>query len=93
MTRRTRSTGFDVEYAKEIAEMLGVKLKIVPVGSPDRMPFVPPASVDFVMGGMTRNAERAKVIDFTVPVHTEGLSVLHDRGHKPSRAGRISTSR
>ena len=28
------------------------------------------------MGAMTRNPERAKVIDFTVPVHTEVFGVL-----------------
>ncbi|MEM7519207.1 MAG: amino acid ABC transporter, partial [Planctomycetota bacterium] len=28
------------------------------------------------MGAMTRNPTRAKVIDFTVPVHTEVFGVL-----------------
>jgi polar amino acid transport system substrate-binding protein len=32
--------------------------------------------IDFVMGAMTRTAERAKVIDFSVPVHTEQFGVL-----------------
>ena len=32
--------GFDVDYATEIAKMLGVKLEVVKVGSPDRIPFV-----------------------------------------------------
>ena len=30
--------GFDVDYAAEIAKLLGVKLEIVQVGSPDRIP-------------------------------------------------------
>ena len=30
--------GFDVDYATEIAKMLGVKLEVVQVGSPDRIP-------------------------------------------------------
>src|SRR5512137_954331 len=63
--------GFDVDIATEIAKMLGVKLEVVQVGSPDRIPFVASGKIDFVMGAMTRNPERAKVIDFTVPVHTE----------------------
>ena len=68
--------GFDVDYATEIAKLLGVKLEVVQVGSPDRIPFVVSGKIDFVMGAMTRNPERAKVIDFTVPVHTEVLGVL-----------------
>ncbi len=68
--------GFDVEVSRKIAEMLGVKLEIVPVGSPDRIPFVISNKIDAVMGAMTRTDERAKVIDFTVPIHTEVLGVL-----------------
>ena len=68
--------GFDVDFAGEIAKALGVKLEIVPVNSPDRIPFVTSGKVDAVLGGMTRNTERAKVIDFSVPVYTEALGVL-----------------
>jgi polar amino acid transport system substrate-binding protein len=49
---------------------------VVQTGSPDRIPFVVANKIDFVMGAMTRNPERAKVIDFTAPVHTEVLGVL-----------------
>ena len=68
--------GFDVDYATEIAKMLGVKLEVVQVGSPDRIPFVASGKIDFVMGAMTRNPDRAKVIDFTMPAHTEVFGVL-----------------
>jgi polar amino acid transport system substrate-binding protein len=68
--------GFDVEFADAVAKKLGVKLQVVQLGSPDRIPFVSADKIDFVMGAMTRTAERAKVIDFTVPVHTEILGVL-----------------
>lgn len=68
--------GFDVDFATEIARMLGVTLEVVQVGSPDRIPFVASGKIDFVMGAMTRNPERAKVIDFTVPAHTEVLGIL-----------------
>jgi polar amino acid transport system substrate-binding protein len=68
--------GFDVSIAKKIADSLGVKLEIVPVGSNDRVPFLMTDKIDAVMGGMTRNADRLKVIDFTDPVNTEVLGVL-----------------
>lgn len=72
--------GFDPDFGAAIAEMLGVKLEIVRLGSPDRIPFVAADKVDFVMCAMTRTPERAKTIDFTVPVHTEVLGVLTTQG-------------
>ena len=68
--------GFDVDFSEAIADMLGVKLEVVKVGSPDRIPFVASGKIDFVMGAMTRNPKRAQIIDFTVPVHTEVFGVL-----------------
>jgi polar amino acid transport system substrate-binding protein len=68
--------GFDKDFAEVVAKKLGVKLKIVKVGSPDRIPFVAADKIDFVMGAMTRTSDRAKIIDFTKPVHTEVLGVL-----------------
>jgi len=68
--------GFDVDIARKLGELLGVKVEIVQVGSPDRIPFVSSGKIDAVLGAMTITAERQKVIDFTVPLHTEVLGVL-----------------
>jgi len=72
--------GFEVDYSAEIAKLLGVKLDLVSVGSPDRIPFVTSGKVDMVMGALTRTPDRAKVVDFTLPVNTEALSVLTTEG-------------
>jgi len=76
INERNEVDGFDVEIAGLLAKKLGVKLVVERVGSPDRIPSVVADKIDFVMGAMTRTAERAKVIDFTVPVHTEQFGVL-----------------
>ncbi|WP_346308891.1 transporter substrate-binding domain-containing protein [Limnohabitans sp.] len=68
--------GFDVDVARKFGELLGVKTEIVQVGSPDRIPFVSSGKIDAVLGAMTITAERQKVIDFTIPLHTEILGVL-----------------
>jgi polar amino acid transport system substrate-binding protein len=73
---KNQITGFEPEVAAEIAKKLGVKLTLVQVGSPDRIPFVASGKIDFVMGAMSRTAERGKVIDFTVPVHSENYGIL-----------------
>lgn len=77
---RNEIDGFDVEFSREIAEMLGVDLEVVQVGSPDRIPFVASGKIDYVMGAMTRNPQRAQIIDYTLPVHTEVFGVLTVEG-------------
>jgi hypothetical protein len=56
--------------------MLGVEVELVKVSANDRIPFLASGKIDFVMAAMTRTPARAKVIDFTLPVHTEVLGVL-----------------
>ncbi len=72
--------GFEPDLAKALAEKLGVKLTLVPTGSPDRIPFVATDKVDLVMGAMSRTSERAKVIDFTVPIHSENYGIITTEG-------------
>jgi len=68
--------GFEPEIAAALAKKLGVKLTLVSVGSPDRIPFVASGKIDIVMGAMSRTSERAKVIDYTVPLHSENYGVV-----------------
>jgi polar amino acid transport system substrate-binding protein len=68
--------GFDVDIATKLAQMLGVDITIVQVASADRVPFLATGKADIVLGGLTRTPDRAKVIDFTVPLQTEAISAL-----------------
>ena len=61
--------GVDVDIARAMAAKMGLALEIVQVGSPDRIPFVNSGKIDMVMGAMTWTPERAKVIDYTIPVY------------------------
>jgi polar amino acid transport system substrate-binding protein len=68
--------GVDVDIARAMAAKMGLALEIVQVGSPDRIPFVNSGKIDMVMGAMTWTPERAKAIDYTIPVYTEVMGVL-----------------
>ena len=68
--------GFDVDLGKLIADKIGVKVEYVPVEWKARVPALISDQIDFSMAALTRNSKRAKVIDFTVPIHTENLAVL-----------------
>lgn len=72
--------GFEIDIAQKLAEMLGVKISFVTVDPNSRIPFVTTNKIDYVMGGMTRTPDRAKLIDFTVPINTEGFAVLTTEG-------------
>jgi len=73
---RNAVVGFEPDVAAAIAAKLGVRLSLMQVGSPDRIPFVAAGRIDFVMGAMSRTADRAKVIDFTVPIHSENYGIV-----------------
>lgn len=68
--------GFDIEIGKALAEGIGVDVEWVPTETPQRVPFLVADRIDISLGALTRNAERAKLIDYTVPLHTEVLAVL-----------------
>jgi polar amino acid transport system substrate-binding protein len=68
--------GFDIAIGKRIAEELKVKPEWVPTETAQRVPFLVADTIDISLGGLTRNSERAKLIEYTVPLHTEVMGVL-----------------
>jgi polar amino acid transport system substrate-binding protein len=58
--------GLDVEMANYIGAKLGVKVELVPVTSSNRIPYLQTRKADLVISTLGKNAEREKVIDFTV---------------------------
>jgi polar amino acid transport system substrate-binding protein len=73
---RNQIDGFDADIAREIARRMNIELEIVQVGSPDRIPFLQADRIDIVLGAITRTVERALVIDYTQPLHTQSMVVL-----------------
>ncbi|TDO97295.1 transporter substrate-binding domain-containing protein [Marinomonas balearica] len=59
--------GIDVDMANYIADQLDVDLKIVPVTSANRIPYLQTKKVDLVISSLGKNPEREKAIDFTTP--------------------------
>ena len=61
-----KPTGMDVAVAQLIADKLGVKAELVPVSTPNRIPYLQSKKIDLIVSSLGKNEERAKVIDFTV---------------------------
>jgi len=59
--------GYDVDVAGLIAKELGVELKLVPVTSANRIPYLVTKKVDLVISSLGVNPQRAKSIAFSAP--------------------------
>lgn len=58
--------GLDVAVAQLIADKLGVKAELTPVSTPNRIPYLQTKKIDLIVSALGKNAERQKVIDFTI---------------------------
>jgi len=58
--------GLDIDMANYIGAKLGVKVELVPVTSANRIPYLQTKKADLVISTLGKNAEREKVIDFSV---------------------------
>lgn len=61
-----KPTGVDVAVAQLIADKLGVKADLVPVSTPNRIPYLQSRKIDVIVSALGKNEERQKVIDFSV---------------------------
>jgi polar amino acid transport system substrate-binding protein len=68
--------GFDIDIGNAIAAALGVEAKFVMTETAQRVPFPISNRIDIALGAMTRTPKRAKVIGFTVPLHSEAMGVI-----------------
>jgi polar amino acid transport system substrate-binding protein len=58
--------GLDIDMANYIGAKLGVAVELAPVTSANRIPYLQTRKADLVISTLGKNAEREKVIDFTV---------------------------
>src|SRR5688572_11883309 len=58
--------GYDIDMANLIGKALGVRTEIIAVTSANRIPYLQTKKADIVISSLGKNAEREKVIDFSV---------------------------
>jgi polar amino acid transport system substrate-binding protein len=59
--------GYDADVARLLAKDWGVKLKLVPVTGPNRIPFLLTNKVDLLVASLAVTPERAKQVQFSKP--------------------------
>ena len=68
--------GFDIDIGNRIAEAIGVDAEFVTTETAQRVPFLVSNRIDIALGALTRTPERAKLISYTVPLHSESMGVI-----------------
>lgn len=68
--------GYDADVAKLYAKDLGVKLNLVPVTGPNRIPYLLTNKVDLLIASFSPTPERAKQVQFSRP-HSAATIVLY----------------
>jgi polar amino acid transport system substrate-binding protein len=59
--------GYDADVARLLAKDLGLKLNLVPVTGPNRIPFLQTNKVDVLVASLAVTPERAKQVTFSKP--------------------------
>lgn len=68
--------GYDVYFAKRLAEDLGTELELVPVEAANRVEFLETGKVDIILANFTVTEERAEKVDFALPYMKVALGVV-----------------
>ena len=81
--------GYDVYFARRLAEDLGVELELVSVDAPNRVEFLTSAKVDIILANFTVTPERAEVVDFALPYMKVALGVVSPDGALITDVGQL----
>lgn len=79
-----KPAGFDVESVNWIAEKMGFKVKHQPMDWDGIIPALTSGKIDFIASGMSATAERAKIVNFTIPYYTVTQVLLVNPDNKLS---------
>jgi polar amino acid transport system substrate-binding protein len=75
MNEQNQPDGYDADVAKLLAKDLGLKLQLVPVTGPNRIPYLLSGQVDVLVASLGITPERAKSVDFSEPYAAISIGV------------------
>ena len=79
MNTSNQPDGYDADVAKLLAKDLGVKLNLVPVTGPNRIPFLLTGKVDMLIASLAITPERAKQVQFSNPYAAATIVLYGDK--------------
>jgi polar amino acid transport system substrate-binding protein len=82
--------GYDADVAKLLGKEWGVKVQIVPVTGPNRIPYLQSNQVDILIAGLGITEERKKSVDYSRPYAGISIGVYGDKGVMVSKPEDLS---
>ena len=79
MNSSNQPDGYDADVARLMAKDLGVKIHLVPVTGPNRIPFLLTNKVDLLVASLAITPERAKQVQFSKPYAAASIVVYGDK--------------
>lgn len=76
LNTENKPDGYDADVARLLAKDLGVKLNIVPVTGPNRIPFLLTNKVDMLVASLAITPDRAKQVQFSHPYSAAQIVVF-----------------
>jgi polar amino acid transport system substrate-binding protein len=90
MNTSNEPDGYDADVAKLLAQEWGVKVQIVPVTGPNRIPYLQSNQVDLLVASLGITEERAKSVDFSQPYAGISIGVFGSTDAKVSKPEDLS---
>jgi len=90
MNEQNQPDGYDADVAKLLAPDLGVKLQLVPVTGPNRIPYLLSGQVDLLVASLGVTPERAKSVDFSEPYAAITIGIYGKDDDKVSKPEDLS---
>lgn len=90
LNTENKPDGYDADVAKLLAKDLGVKVNIVPVTGPNRIPFLLTNKVDMLVASLAITPERAKQVQFSDPYSAAQIVVFGGKTTKIANAADLS---
>ena len=75
MNPQNQPDGYDADVAKLLAQDLNLKLQLIPVTGPNRIPYLLSGQVDVLVASLGITPERAKSVDFSEPYAAISIGV------------------
>jgi polar amino acid transport system substrate-binding protein len=79
MNSSNQPDGYDADVARLLAKDLGLKLNLVPVTGPNRIPFLLTNKVDLLVASLAITPERAKQVQFSKPYAAASIVLYGDK--------------
>lgn len=93
MNADNQPDGYDADVARALAKDMGVKLQLVPVTGPNRIPYLASGQVDLLVASLGITPDRAKKVDFSQPYAGIRIAVVGQKDVDISSAAKLAGKR